>query len=122
MFANKKKQYVMYMQNLMQTYVIIIIMKKEIPAFICVTCFCSFGFFILLILFSEDSTPYSNIYCPSPEYISSYLSPIIPIVDQRNIITKLQIVFNFSVICYYICNISEFLNLIFIYFFLFFSF
>ena len=50
--------------------------------------FVPFGFLVLLMFFCQDSNPGSNIYGPSPKYISTNLSPIIPMVEQRNIIIQ----------------------------------
>ena len=50
--------------------------------------FIPFGSLVLLIFFCQDSNPESNIYGPSPKYISTNLSPIIPMVEQRNIIIQ----------------------------------
>ena len=50
--------------------------------------FVPFGFLVLLMFFCQDSNPGSNIYGSSPKYISTNLTPIIPIVDQRNIIIQ----------------------------------
>ena len=50
--------------------------------------FIPFGSLVLLMFFCQDSNPESNIYGPSPKYISTNLSPIIPMVEQRNIIIQ----------------------------------
>ncbi len=54
--------------------------------------FIPIGFNILLIFFCEESIPQSNIYGPSLKYFSSNQSPIIPIVDQRNILIQENII------------------------------